>query len=254
VFYNPGIHISLNFHALVDALQVPSPVCVPAVKTLLPATETEVARVPLAPADRQCGVRILRGAFPQYAPDRHLVVLLNPNAGALPLRAWPVARFAELAGRLVRHAPQVLVGVVGLPEASHEADIIVQAAASDRCASLVGRTRNLGELVTLCHLSRVLVTNDSGPAHFATLTPIRVVALFGPETPRLYGPLGETAVCLYAGLSCSPCFSAANHRSSPCRDNLCLQAISVTEVWQTLARWLPSAAETAVAGDGGDRG
>jgi ADP-heptose:LPS heptosyltransferase len=28
----------------------------------------------------------------------------------------------------------------------------------------------------------VLVTNDSGPAHFATLTGIHVVVFFGPET------------------------------------------------------------------------
>ena len=39
----------------------------------------------------------------------------------------------------------------------------------------------------------MLVTNESGPTHFATLTPIRVVALFEPETPALY------AACLVVG-------------------------------------------------------
>jgi len=37
------------------------------------------------------------------------------------------------------------------------------------------------------NISAVLVTNDSGPAHFSAITPIRSIVLFGPETPRLYG-------------------------------------------------------------------
>src|SRR4029078_13351294 len=69
-----------------------------------------------------------------------------------------------------------------------------------------------------------------GPAHFASLTPIKSITLFGPETPVLYGPLGPDAVHLFASLACSPCLSALNHRSSPCTDNQCLKAISVEEV------------------------
>ena len=43
------------------------------------------------------------------------------------------------------------------------------------------------ELLTLYTLADVLVTNDSGPAHFASLTPVHTVVLFGPETPLLFG-------------------------------------------------------------------
>ena len=38
-------------------------------------------------------------------------------------------------------------------------------------------------------LSELLITNDSGPAHFASMTPITVITLFGPETPLLFRAL-----------------------------------------------------------------
>ncbi len=43
------------------------------------------------------------------------------------------------------------------------------------------------ELLTLYTLASVLVTNDSGPAHFASPTPVHTIVLFGPEPPLLFG-------------------------------------------------------------------
>jgi hypothetical protein len=37
-------------------------------------------------------------------------------------------------------------------------------------------------------------------------------------------------VHLFKALACSPCLTAANHRNSPCTDNVCLQQITVDEV------------------------
>ena len=240
VAYNPHLHISQNFHALVDALAEPDRARTPIVRKQLPFHEVQVPC--LRPTDdaRENGRHILRTAFPDLDPLRHRVVLLNPNAGALPLRAWPIGRYAELARRLISHSEDLLVGVVGLPEATPEADAITAEVQDSRCASLVGRTHTFGDLIDLFHVSALLVTNDSGPAHFAAVTGLKVVAFFGPETPRLYGPLGQGNVrCLHAGLCCSPCVSAYNHRRSPCNDNVCLQQIAVDQAWDEVASWLP---------------
>ena len=75
-----------------------------------------------------------------------------------------------------------------------------------------------------------MVTNDSGPAHFASLLQLRTVVLFGPETPRLYSPIGNKHKILYANFACSPCVSVYNGKKSPCNDNRCLKAITVDEV------------------------
>jgi ADP-heptose:LPS heptosyltransferase len=66
-----------------------------------------------------------------------------------------------------------------------------------------------------------MVTNDSGPPHFAAITEMPTYVIFGPETPALYGSLGRTTP-IYAGLACSPCVSASNQS----KDGLHRQCLS----------------------------
>ncbi len=75
------------------------------------------------------------------------------------------------------------------------------------------------------------MTNDSGPAHFSALTPIRAVVLYGTETAELFGPLSDRATVLGGKTLCSPCVSALNHRQTRCNDNLCMRRITVDEVF-----------------------
>jgi len=88
----------------------------------------------------------------------------------------------------------------------------------------------LKELLTLYTMADVLVTNDSGPGHFASMTDIHSIVLFGPETPLLFGAIGGKPHCLSANLSCSPCVNVSNHRFSPCKKNRCMDAITVDNV------------------------
>jgi ADP-heptose:LPS heptosyltransferase len=92
-----------------------------------------------------------------------------------------------------------------------------------RCVNFAGKQK-LEELPALYQIAELMLTNDSGPGHFSSVTDLRTFVLFGPETPQLYGSLGNSTP-IYAGLACSPCVSAANHRKTPCRDNVCLQVI-----------------------------
>ena len=78
--------------------------------------------------------------------------------------------------------------VTGAPAERAAADQLCRAIDSPRAVSAAGQT-SLRELLTLYTLASVLVTNDSGPAHFASLTPVHTVVLFGPETPLLFGSL-----------------------------------------------------------------
>ena len=101
-----------------------------------------------------------------------------------------------------------------------------------RCVNFAGALK-LAELPILYSMATLMVTNDSGPGHFSSVTPLPTFVLFGPETPKLYGSLGNSTP-IFAGLACSPCVSAANHRKTPCTDNKCLQAITVEQVYSAL--------------------
>jgi ADP-heptose:LPS heptosyltransferase len=100
---------------------------------------------------------------------------------------------------------------------------------SPRVLDLTGRT-TLPELLHVFDLAHVLVTNDSGPAHFAALTRIHVIVFFGPEVPDRYRPLARSVDVVHTGFTCSPCIGPHNQRLSPCNDNLCLKSIDVREI------------------------
>ena len=126
-----------------------------------------------------------------------------------------------------------VVGIIGMKEDAPLAEVISSSCQSRHCIDLTGYTRTIMELITLFHSASLLITNDGGPGHFASLTPIPTIIFFGPETPALYAPLDEKAVSLYVPLPCSPCVTAYNHRNSPCDgNNACLKAIHPEEVFQ----------------------
>jgi ADP-heptose:LPS heptosyltransferase len=237
VAYNPHIHIAKNFIALVDALLAPAPT-VPYAKTLIGDDQLQAA---IAPASAPARAKVLDriGTLAPFDPARHRLVLVNPNASELlPHRRWMPERFEALIRRIVASYDDVLVLITGAPGERAEAERLA-AASGPRCVSFAGHSA-LAELPALYAHAALMVTNDSGPAHFAAASGLPTIVLFGPETPHLYKPLG-TARALYAGLACSPCVSAHNHRKTACTDNVCMRAITVDEVFAAVAETLDQA-------------
>ena len=226
--YNPHLHTSQFFELQVRAIDQP-----PEGFPIFDAQAKDVHELPrgtFAPGDEELEtVRgIVRRVVGHDEPVR--LVLLNANCSdLLPLRKWGEANYVELATRLLAEYPDVVVAFTGAPSEAESVDALVREIGSDRCVSFAGHT-TLRQLLVLYGLSEILVTNDSGPAHFATLTPIDVVTLFGPETPRLFGAIGERSHLFWAGTACSPCVSAYNNRVLSCHDNVCMQRIGVDEV------------------------
>ena len=225
--YNPYRHISQQFLALVDAIGATDAPRSKRVPMHPMATDSGLSLV-FAPSQLSDYAQALRRDHPALmaAPQR---VLMYAGGGLLPIRAWPAAHYAELARTLCDQGHAV--AVIGLPEDQPLAQDILRMCDHPLCHSLVGYTRSLQELLMLFHHCDVLVTNDGGPGHFASLTPIRTLMFFGPETSRLYGPLTPRATVIELGLPCSPCLSAYNHRDTPCNgDNQCLKQIDVAQV------------------------
>lgn len=231
VLYNPHLHTARAFTALVMALdqssdQFPT-------FPLVPPAEPAIAQLAYTPEERTEAERILRDA---RVPAGHRVILLNANASdLLPLRKWDGDNYVALAQRLLDSFDDVTVAFTGAPAEAPPIDALVAKVNSPRCVSLAGRT-TLRQLLAVYARGEILVTNDSGPAHFASMTPIDVVPLFGPETPALFSALGPRSHPIWLGLACSPCVNAFNNRQTACRDNQCMKRISVEQVFETVAR------------------
>ena len=167
------------------------------------------------------------------------MILINPNAGEmLPQRRWMPSRFVELMRRILAAHDDVLVLITGATHERAQAEKLAAQCLSDRCVSIAGFLA-LADLPGLFSFATVMVTNDSGPAHFAAASGLPTIVLFGPETPNLYRPLGNSTT-IYAGLACSPCVSVSNHRKSACSDNVCMRAISVDQVFKAVQAVLTS--------------
>ena len=229
LLYNPYLHTSQIFAQMVESLRV-DPAQLPTFGALPPPAEAEDAVFCPTPEETAAVRTILQRETRAGSADAPLI-LLNANASdLLPLRRWDPQRYVELARLLLNAFPEAQVLMTGAPAEAAAADRLVQQVGSDRCFSVAGKT-TLRQLLVLYTLAEVLVTNDSGPAHFASLTPINVVTLFGPETPRLFGARTDRNVAIWRGIACSPCVNAYNNRQTPCRNNLCMQQITVEEVF-----------------------
>ncbi|MFY9985314.1 MAG: glycosyltransferase family 9 protein [Chthoniobacterales bacterium] len=231
--YNPYLHTSQTFLLMVVALEQPVPrsgklsVQVPQIEKWVPDFE------PLASEQDEIRTLLQRETRSETDPP---IVLLNPNASdLLPLRKWPEDRYVSLARRLLDAFPEIYIGLTGAPDEAGPIEAMVQEIGSPRCFSLAGKT-TLRQLLVLYTLSELLITNDSGPAHFAAMTQIHTLTLFGPETPALFGARTPRAVTIWQGLACSPCVNAYNNRQSSCTNNVCMQKIIVDRVFDEASK------------------
>ena len=224
VLYNPYHHISQQFITLVKAIESER---MPTVKDPIQPMCITLPRIEFSQSEMDRQLKRFIADFPQVSGKR--LVLLYPSGGLLPIRAWPPKNFGPVAEDLIQR--EYAVGIIGMKGDKELAEVIVSSCRSRYCVDLTGYTKTLEELMILFHFASLLITNDGGPGHFASMTPVPAVILYGPETPTLYGTLDEKAVNLYVPLSCSPCLTAYNHRNSPCDgDNRCLHAITPQEV------------------------
>ena len=233
--YNPYQHISKQFLSLVDALESEGS-----------APRNKTAAIRDLPVGTELSVKFSAAELLSYRTQvqtdhpvttHRKMVLMYAGGGILPERAWPAAHYARVAQGLC--AAGFSVGLIGLKDDAQLAKDLMAQIRSDACIDLTGYTSSIRELLMLFHASDLLITNDGGPGHFATVTPIQTMVFFGPETGKLYGPLGTRNIVLESGIACSPCLSAYNHRLTFCDgDNQCLKRIAPDPVLADALRFL----------------
>lgn len=202
------IHHSDLSLRLLEHLEIPT----------LPATKL----LPLDQQDADFGQEFLR---------RHgigvgdLVVGIHPRAGAV-LKEWGEDCFQHVAERIIAQFGAKVIWFLD-PE---EPDGGLVGGNKD----IVQATLPLRQFLALLSSCDVLVCNDSGPMHMAAGLGTRVVAIFGPELPDWYGPLGAGhKIVTKRAMWCRPCW-----RECRFDQPYCLRLISVEEVMQAVTEAL----------------
>jgi ADP-heptose:LPS heptosyltransferase len=237
VNFNSGVHIIYSYLALVEALEREGEI--PAFKGTLDHLDTDPPDLPRDEKTESWLTAELRVEMPDLDLGRHRLILVNPDPGLLAIRGWGFDRFGLLVKALLEDPDRVVV-LLGLSRSREACEAIRSGTDGRRCINFAGRDRGLRDLLSLFFLGDLLITNDSGPAHFATLSRIPTIVLYGPASAVTYGALNPLARNLSSGFHCSPCLTAMNRRDTRCTDNQCLQAITVEEVTRHAVELLAS--------------
>ena len=159
---------------------------------------------------------------PQPATQGETKIGLCAGADYGPAKRWLPDRFAEAAAAVAAQTSVqwILFGT----SADTEIGRIIETGLGENCVNRIGQT-TLDELISELRGCRLLLTNDTGTMHLATLLGIPVIAIFGSTEPRLTGPLGARDRVIRHQVECSPCFL----RQCPI-DFRCMKAVAVNEV------------------------
>lgn len=158
------------------------------------------------------------------AHDRYAVI--HPTLFAR-YREWKSEECAALCEYLHDTWNIRPVLVCGTVESERKFIERVEQLSNGRAVNLAGRLP-LRQLIALIGNAVLFVGVDSGPMHIAAAAKTPVVALFGPQNQRRWGPFGEGHSVVQKSWECVPC------RKKGCDDDglwsRCLQELSLGEV------------------------
>jgi heptosyltransferase-1 len=131
--------------------------------------------------------------------DKKMVII--HIAPSNEFKRWSAENYALLAEELFeRGLFPIFVG--GNDDIAYSMKIVESLSCG--ALSLVGKL-GLKELRELISRASLYVGVDSGPAHIAATTNIPIVVLFGPTTPKVFGPYTSKLYPISLGMKCSPC-------------------------------------------------
>jgi len=149
--------------------------------------------------------------FTQDFLNKNKISKNSPLIGISPgakwkFRRWPINRFAKLSDKLIKEykARIILVGNKNEIELSNGIIYLMKEKNRRNVINMVGRTK-LKEVASLIKEMDLFITNDNGLLHIASSVGTRTIALFGPQDPRRFYPLGDNDIFIYKKVSCSPC-------------------------------------------------
>ena len=160
-----------------------------------------------------------------------MVIGINPGAKYGASKCWPPEYFARLAELLTQRWNCKLMLFIGPGEEAIGQTIVQQSKA--KIINTGPDNVDLALLKPLIHRCRILVTNDTGPRHYAVAFGIPVVVLMGPTDPRYTNANLDQTIVLRRELDCSPC-----HLKECPLDHRCMREISPEAVLQAAEQLL----------------
>ena len=149
----------------------------------------------------KCKVDNLLTKAKQKGHTERCIALCVSTSGDNRCKDWPVGRFAELADRLAEDGAQLIF--TGIKEHQERIEKIVGEMSHPEAVLNVAGQTSLVELVELFRQVDMLISLDTGTAHFAALAGCGVLTIFSFNSPEVYGAAARFSRTVSAKVPCS---------------------------------------------------
>lgn len=156
---------------------------------------------------------------------------INPGARFGSSKCWPPEHFARLAEMIAQRWDCKIILFTGPGELEIGEKIVKLSRAT--IINPGPDQLNLRLLKPLIQRCRLLITNDTGPRHYAVAFDIPVVVIMGPTDPRFTNANLEKTIIVRRDLVCAPC-----HHKECAHHHSCMEEISPEEVLQAAEKML----------------
>lgn len=147
------------------------------------------------------------------------LIALNPGANYGSAKCWPPEKYAALSDALVQQYGARVVASLG-PKEKRIANELA-AAAKEPIDIYVDPPLGLGPLKALVKRCDLLITNDTGPRHFAAAFDTPVVTIYGSSDPAWTITRFEKEREVMLDLDCQPCME----RVCPLKHHDCMRKL-----------------------------
>jgi heptosyltransferase-2 len=168
----------------------------------------------------------------RYGIEKHDVVIgLNPGAKFGSSKCWPPEHFARLAEHIEEQWGAKILLFVGPGEESIAQTII--AASKANIINTSPDQIDLSVLKPMIQRCQLLISNDTGPRHYAVALDRPVVCIMGATDPRYTAANLEKTIVIRKDIPCAPC-----HKKVCPYNHECMTSIRPEEVFQAAKKLL----------------
>lgn len=123
------------------------------------------------------------------------VICLAPGSSNSPEKRWPIENWVLLLSYLSKNLVDYKFKLIGTSKDSRICQTIASALPNENLFDHSGRT-NLVQLCEVFQESSAIICNDSGAMHLANCLGLPVVAIFGPTSPSITGPIYDATTSI----------------------------------------------------------
>lgn len=172
----------------------------------------------------------VKNQYDEFLKKGHIknYILFHFGAGD-PNRLWSLENYIKLISRILEKYKDYKIVLIGQGYENLLNARVVDSLKNNRVIQLTNPS--FIELLYIIKKSVMVIGNDSGIMHLASLLNKVVISLWGYTDYKHTSPIGNKVYVIRKDLSCSPCYKVLLPIHCIYNDKKCLSQISVEDVW-----------------------